>query len=617
MATLPKNSVTGHNEHWKLTVDASHASTPIELQTAGKYVDRNIDIYVPQAAETVSGTGNVTVSSVSAGTKANGKYPITATVSVSGTATASVGTQGFTDSTSYTGSVTKGSVTNNATLTAAAATVSGSATVKPNGLTAANGNAQIASAATTTQPSSGYYVAATPSTAASTTITQSKSGLTAGYLGTLDEISASGSVSGGAGSKYYIPIKSAGVTKGTTTVNASTKAVTRGTFDVSEGYISGTAGDLAAATFANTATSGTTYVDISETTAAPILASGDYLYINQGYTDNLKISLAKLVPELPEGYTMGTSADLLSGKTLYDNDGNRVTGTILTKGSKDLSASGATVTVPAGYYPSQVTKSVASGSVNSYAIDETTQASKVLTAGTLASGYYPISVPSLTGTVNRTAGYISGTTSTAADSDGGVVGKIAASTTSKTDGTATASANTTHNLVSGTYATTATTGYTYHVDATASASTTAASISAGVGYVGTAVSASTAAASSGNKSSNVYLLDGVITNNTSGGTSVATITSGKQIKIAKGYYPEDKYYTAQSFTQQAITNNLTTGADSGVTAPTLIETSAKATGKTYVSFSAQGSMTQGNQYNGTSTAKTQWMEVYDGTYTVS
>ena len=39
---------------------------------------------------------------------------------------------------------------------------------------------------------------------------------------------------------------------------------------------------------------------------------------------------------------------------------------------------------------------------------------------------------------------------------------------------------------------------------------------------------------------------GVITNNTSGGTSAGTINSGSQIKIGAGYYPNDLYYTAAS-----------------------------------------------------------------------
>ena len=47
-------------------------------------------------------------------------------------------------------------------------------------------------------------------------------------------------------------------------------------------------------------------------------------------------------------------------------------------------------------------------------------------------------------------------------------------------------------------------------------------------------------------SKKVYIPAGVITNNTSGGSSSGTIASGQQIKIGKGFYPNDLYYTAQA-----------------------------------------------------------------------
>ena len=53
------------------------------------------------------------------------------------------------------------------------------------------------------------------------------------------------------------------------------------------------------------------------------------------------------------------ASDILSGKTAYGANG-KLTGTIPTKSASNLTASGRTVTVPAGYYPSQVSKSIAS-----------------------------------------------------------------------------------------------------------------------------------------------------------------------------------------------------------------------------------------------------------------
>ena len=54
---------------------------------------------------------------------------------------------------------------------------------------------------------------------------------------------------------------------------------------------------------------------------------------------------------------------LLSGVTALKNDGTSITGNITPRSSSDITASGATVTVPSGYYSSDEIKSVASGSV--------------------------------------------------------------------------------------------------------------------------------------------------------------------------------------------------------------------------------------------------------------
>lgn len=123
----------------------------------------------------------------------------------------------------------------------------------------------------------------------------------------------------------YYNIKAQTVTETTTTVSGT--SASRGTRTESVGW-NDTAGTLATATFANTGTSGTTYVDISATTAAPVLVSGDYLYINAGWTDNLKISLARLVPDGSDVHGHGDY--ILSGHSAYDDDGVLVAGTIQT-----------------------------------------------------------------------------------------------------------------------------------------------------------------------------------------------------------------------------------------------------------------------------------------------
>ena len=83
-----------------------------------------------------------------------------------------------------------------------------------------------------------------------------------------------------------------------------------------------------------------------------------------------------------------TASDILATKTAYGASG-KVTGNIATKTQSDLTASGATVTVPAGYYASQATKSVASGSASTPATSITANPS--------------ISVNSTTGLITATA----------------------------------------------------------------------------------------------------------------------------------------------------------------------------------------------------------------------
>jgi hypothetical protein len=63
--------------------------------------------------------------------------------------------------------------------------------------------------------------------------------------------------------------------------------------------------------------------------------------------------------DLPDLSNPATGADILSGKEAINQNGKKISGTIATKTSDNLTVSGATVTVPVGYYASQATKSVA------------------------------------------------------------------------------------------------------------------------------------------------------------------------------------------------------------------------------------------------------------------
>ena len=99
--------------------------------------------------------------------------------------------------------------------------------------------------------------------------------------------------------------------------------------------------------------------------------------------------------------TLDNGGKMLSGNIAYGSGGTRYVGSIATKSGTDLSASGDTVTVPAGYYASQQTKAVASGSATAPATISGTSASVSTGTNTLTLS----KTISVTPTVS--AGYVS------------------------------------------------------------------------------------------------------------------------------------------------------------------------------------------------------------------
>ena len=117
--------------------------------------------------------------------------------------------------------------------------------------------------------------------------------------------------------------------------------------------------------------------------------------------------------------TLDAGGKMLSGVTAYA-DGTKYTGTIASKSASDLTASGATVTVPTGYYSSQASKAVASGSAtapssisgtsaslttgtNTLTLTKSVSVTPVVSAGYVASGTAANSSVSLTATVTTKA----------------------------------------------------------------------------------------------------------------------------------------------------------------------------------------------------------------------
>ena len=88
------------------------------------------------------------------------------------------------------------------------------------------------------------------------------------------------------------------------------------------------------------------------------------------------------------------AGDILSGKTAYGADG-KLTGTIPSKAASDLTASGSSIVVPAGYYPSQVSKAVAAATQATPSIS-VSSAGLITASATQAAGYVAAGTKSAT-----------------------------------------------------------------------------------------------------------------------------------------------------------------------------------------------------------------------------
>lgn len=126
--------------------------------------------------------------------------------------------------------------------------------------------------------------------------------------------------------------------------------------------------------------------------------------------------------------TLDSGGKLLNGVTAYAG-GAKITGTIESKSGTDITASGATVTVPAGYYETQMQKTIDNGSAtapatisgtsatvtsdsNTLTLTKTISVTPVVTPGYVATGTAGNSSVSLTASVTTKGAttYTPGTT---------------------------------------------------------------------------------------------------------------------------------------------------------------------------------------------------------------
>lgn len=262
------------------------------------------------------------------------------------------------------------------------------------------------------------------------------------------------------------------------------------------------------------------------------------------------------------GQTGAAAGQILSGYSAWV-DSTEIKGSIATKTASNMTVNGATITAPAGYYASNQSKSVASGSATTPATTITvTPSISIDSAGKITAANS--GTKSVTPTVS--AGYISNGTAgtiTVNGSNTSQMSTIAATTynVSGSDqtiasgkyltGAQTIRKITTSNIAAGNIRS----GVTITVGDSGSG-TRIANVAGTFTASNTVSSGQTAAAAAQIRSGysawvagaevKGSISNGSITNNTSGGSSSGTINRGKQIKIGAGYYSSALYYTAQS-----------------------------------------------------------------------
>lgn len=309
---------------WTSEQTQSTKSKTYTFSTANKYVDKDIALTVSAQDGSVKVAGGglthgeITTTDTTYLTDTNTGYPVT-----------------------FSNNASRGAVTYNAT-TSTAGWVDG-----------AEDFTGLSATSTDTKTLTKYVVKGTASVTGNQsittnpTITFADGKIKASYSGSK---SISGSVSKNG---WITSVSSASVsTSGSAEINPSDLDSNLKASNIIKGVtifgITGTGASNKDVVFSNKATEhedGTkeSYTDISDDVAA--LFQGDYLYVNEGYTTNKKISLAKLVPDGTTVQTDTSSPLIYKTVTARNDDGKLIAGTMDDASVKSGTSSIASVSV--------------------------------------------------------------------------------------------------------------------------------------------------------------------------------------------------------------------------------------------------------------------------------
>lgn len=282
---------------------------------------------------TTGGTASANLTSVNIGTRADSKYPITGSGSISGSFGAAVQTEGYARGETASGSIS-GNVNLNAEIPAIKLQSSGTANASIDSVTVGNksgsnypvtGSASITGESIGSVQEAGYgtneSANGTVSGTASLSVTLPAITLNASGSGsaTIDSVSVAADATSG-------KFKVSGSKAITGSASASIASAGYGKDETGSGSVSGTAtvnALISASVLDNKAATGVTY---TENTSVVIPSEGA-LYISEGYIPATYITLDQMLDGKAD--TAGTAeADLRTGKVAYDVNGKKLTGSM-------------------------------------------------------------------------------------------------------------------------------------------------------------------------------------------------------------------------------------------------------------------------------------------------